>query len=114
MLEHIPPEVRTAGPGIAGSLLALMFLRRPKLMLVGMFLGGCLLSYIGTSWLAEYLEVGAKGEGLVGFLIGLFGMTTVAKVYDLFESIQTPEVWATLREWVRKRLGLEPRPEDKR
>lgn len=107
MLDHIPPEVRTAGPGVAGSLLALLFLRRPKLMLAGMFLGGCVLSYIATPWLTAYLEVGAKGEGLVGFLLGLFGMTTVAKLYDLFESIDVREIWIALRDFLRKRLGLE-------
>lgn len=113
MFEHIPPEFRSAGPGVAGSLLALMFLRRPKLMLAGMFLGGCVLSYVATPWLAAYLEVGPKGEGVVGFLVGLFGMTTVAKVYDLFESIEMREIWVALRDFLRKKLGLEPKAEDK-
>jgi hypothetical protein len=107
MLDQIPPEMRAAGPGVAGSVLALFFLRRPPFMLAGMFIGGCMLSYIGTPWLAAYLESGPKGEGLVGFMLGLFGMTTVAKVYDLVEAVEVREIWLALLNFLRKRFGLE-------
>jgi hypothetical protein len=107
MFDQIPPEIRNAGPGVAGSLLALIFMRRPKFMLAGMFVGGCLLSYLATPWLAIYLEAGPKAEGLIGFLVGMFGMTTVAKVYDLFEAIEAAQLWKALLDFARKKLGIE-------
>jgi hypothetical protein len=107
MLDHIPPELRAAGPGVAGSVLALLFLRRPPLMLAGMFLGGCALSFFATPWLTAFMEMGTKGEGLIGFLVGLFGMTTVAKAYDLLEVIEVGQIWRALLDFLRKRLGVE-------
>ncbi len=107
MFDHIPPDLRQAGPGVAGSLLALLFMRRPWTMLLAMFVGGCLIAYIVTPWLAAYLEVGPKGEGVVGFLLGLFGMATTAKVFDLIEAINVADIWAALKDWIRKRLGVE-------
>lgn len=107
MFEHLPPELRAAGPGVAGSVLALFFLRRPPLMLAGMFLGGCMLSFFATPWLAAWMEVGIKGEGLIGFLVGMFGMTTVAKTYDLIEVMEVGQIWKAIIDFVRKRLGVE-------
>lgn len=113
MFDHIPPELRSAGPGIAGSILAVLFLRRPPWMLLGMFIGGCVLSYIATPWLAAYLEAGAKGEGLVGFLLGMFGMTSVAKLYDFLEVVDVRQVWDAVIDFLRKRLGVEKKAEGK-
>jgi hypothetical protein len=107
MLDHIPPELRHAGPGVAGSILALLFLRRPPLMLAGMFMGGCALSFFATPWLSAYMEVGVHGASLIGFLTGLFGMTTVAKVYDFVEAVEVGQVWKALIDFLRKRLGVE-------
>lgn len=107
MLDNIPPELRQAGPGIAGSLLALMFMRRPWAMLAAMFLGGCTIAYIVTPWLAAYLEVGKGGENVAAFLLGLFGMATTAKVFDFIEAVNVAEIWAALKAWGRKRLGVE-------
>jgi hypothetical protein len=107
MFDHIPPELRNAGPGVAGSVLALFFLRRPPLMLAGMFLGGCMLSFFATPWLSAWMEVGIKGEGLIGFITGLFGMSSVAKVYDFIEAVEVAAVWRALLDFIRKRLGVE-------
>jgi hypothetical protein len=107
MFDHIPPELRNAGPGVAGSILALLFLRRPPLILAGMFLGGCTLSFFATPWLAAYMEVGVHGSSLVGFLAGLFGMATTSKVYDLIDVVEVGQIWKALIDFIRKRLGVE-------
>jgi hypothetical protein len=107
MFDHLPPELRAAGPGVAGSVLALFFLRRPPLMLAGMFIGGCMLSFFATPWLAAWMDVGIKGEGLTGFIVGLFGMTSMAKVYDFIEVIEVSQIWRALIDFIRKRLGVE-------
>lgn len=106
MFDQIPPDLRVAGPGIAGSALALFFLRRPPFVMLGIFLGGCLLSFFGSPWTAEYLGVSQKGEGLIGFLMGLFGMALVAKLHDTIEQINPMDFWKTIKDALRKWLGL--------
>jgi hypothetical protein len=98
-------ELRNAAPGIAGSLLALMFLRRPLFVLAGMFVGGSLLSYYGANWLAEWLSI-ERHTGLAGFVLGLFGMAVVAKVYDTIDALAPTEVAKAVIEAIRKRLGV--------
>lgn len=102
MFEHIPTELRGVGPGIAGSALALFFLRRPPWTLVGMFIGGCMVSYFGTKWTSVVVGMEAA-DGLVGFLLGLFGMALIAKLHDTIEAIDPRELWSALR----KKVGLE-------
>ena len=104
-MDSIPPEVKAVVPGVAGSLIAMFFLRRPLALMVGMFIGGCALSFFATTAIAEWLEV-TKFEGLVGFLTGLFGMALVAKIYDTIEAINANAVWRA----ILKRLGLEVDP----
>lgn len=74
--------------------------------MLGIFLGGCLLSFFGTPWLADYLGVGSKGEGLIGFLLGLFGMALVAKLHDTIEQINPLDFLKTIKDALRKWLGL--------
>ena len=105
MLDNIPPEVRTGMAGAAGSLLAMFFMRRPLVQLLGVFVGGCAISLFATDWVAAWL--GMTGErGLVGFLLGTFGMSTVGKVFDTIEAVNPAELWAALKDAVRKRLGV--------
>lgn len=101
----IPPELRNAGPGIAGSAVALFFMRRAPLVMVGIFIGGCLVSYYATNWVAVQFEM-EKADGLVGFLLGLFGMAVVSKMHDTIEAINVGEVWTAIRDFIRKRLGV--------
>ena len=101
MLHDVPPELRNSAPGIIGSALALFFVRRPPLNMVGMFIGGCLLAYFGTRWAAHRLGM-ESADGLVGFLLGLFGMALIAKVHDTIEAVSPTEVWGA----IKKRLGL--------
>ena len=105
MFHGLPPEVRAAGPGIAGSFLALFFLRRPPLQRFGMFIGGCLLSHYGTAWLAGTLEM-EHAEGLVGFVLGLFGMAAIARVYDLIDVMEPAKLWEIFLDKIRKFLGV--------
>lgn len=101
MFDQIPPELRTSVPGFAGSALALLFLRRPLLSLAGMFIGGCLLAFFGTKWVSVIAGM-ESADGLVGFLLGLFGMALVAKLHDTIEAISPVELWTA----IRKKVGL--------
>jgi hypothetical protein len=106
VIPDVPPEVRSAAPGIAGSLLALFFLSRPPVMMAGVFLGGCSLSFFATQAVAEFVAM-EKYPGLVGFLLGMFGMVLVAKAYDTIEALKPTEFADAIRDWVRKRLGVD-------
>jgi hypothetical protein len=101
MFDQIPQELRNAAPGVAGSLLALAFLRRPPLQMLGIFLGGCLLAHFGTQWLAELLDM-PRFDGLLGFLTGMLGMRLIEKTYELIEVVDVKDLWTR----VLKRLGL--------
>jgi hypothetical protein len=104
MFENIPPEVTEVGAGAAGSALAVFLARnRPKLMLAGMFIGGCIMSKLATPpiirW-SDYME--PHDGGLVGFLVGLLSMALLAKLLDTVEAIEPKEII----EAIKKRLGL--------
>jgi hypothetical protein len=101
MFDHFPPELRNSVAGIAGSLVALAFLRRPPLQMFGLFIGGCLLAHYGTQWIALLFDM-EKFDGLIGFLTGMMGMRIVEKTYELLEVVDVKDLW--LR--VLKRLGL--------
>lgn len=68
--------------GLVGAVVSLKFLKeasRTERSL--MVLGGSVLSYLGSPLLARWVGW-ADAEGLVGFLLGLFGMALVMKIYE--------------------------------
>lgn len=87
-------------PGIVGSLIALPFLKGTWPMRVSMAVGGALLSYYGTATAVTLLKA-PDAEGLVGFLIGLFGMAIVAKLYELINSIDTKVMFLMVVDWLK-------------
>lgn len=105
MPQQVIEELKNAAPGIAGAMLALMFLRRPLFVLAGMFVGGCLLSWYGSQWFAEWAGL-ERHLGLAGFVLGLFGMALVAKFYDTIEALQPTEIAKAVVDAIRKRLGV--------
>jgi hypothetical protein len=101
VFEHLPTELRGVAPGVAGSAIALFFMRRPPWSLVGIFIGGCLLAFFGTKWVSVWAGM-ESADGLVGFLLGLFGMALIAKIHDTIEAISPTELWDA----IRKKVGL--------
>lgn len=80
------------GIGLAGSLVSLKFLkdtsRTEKLLLV---LGGSILSFVATSPVTDYFKV-AHAEGLVGFMLGLFGMALTTKAYEVITLLDSAKI----------------------
>lgn len=70
-----------------------------------MVIGGSALSFYGTKPVASYMQV-IDSDGLIGFLIGLFGMAIVAKVHELIYAFNVSEIGVALKDWVRKKLGV--------
>ena len=77
--------------GMVGAFVSLRFIDGTKTEKGIMAIGGSAMSYFGTSPTADYLHM-ANGEGLVGFMIGLFGMAVVSKVYEVIQVIDAPSV----------------------
>lgn len=104
-MSDMPPEIKDAAPGVLGSLVALPFLRGPWPVRLAMVLGGVVLSFYGSRPAAGWFDM-QDAQGLVGFLIGLFGMALVAKVYEGIAAFNAGELGVAFKDWVRKRLGV--------
>lgn len=90
---------------ILGSLVSLKFVQGTLIERVFMAIGGSALSYYATSPTAAWLGM-HMAEGLVGFLIGLFGMAIVAKLYEVVLLLDSKTIATELWAGVKKRLGL--------
>jgi hypothetical protein len=89
--------------GIAGALVSLRFMTGSWYEKLTMALGGATLSYVGTAPLATWLKID-NAAGLIGFLVGLFGMAVVSKVYEVIWLIDANKIvkyiWAAIaRKW---------------
>ena len=98
---NVPMEVQKILPGVIGSIGAMLWINAPWPRRVAMVALGSAASYYGAQHLAAMLGM---GEGLSGFLVGLFGMSVVDSVFkaDMGLSVM-------VRDWLRARLGLPPK-----
>lgn len=101
---NIPPEAKDAAPGVLGALIAIHRTDGPLTMRASMFLGGASLSYYGADWFAFLMGMSA-GRGLAGFVLGLFGMSVAAKVYEAVAAFDAAGLSRAVLDWARKRLG---------
>lgn len=101
--ETIPVEVQKLLPGVIGSLGALLWIKAPWPRRVAMVALGSAASYYGGPHLATTVGM---GEGLAGFLVGLFGMSVVDSIFRTWQDMGLTSI---VREFVRARLGLPPK-----
>lgn len=94
-------------PGALGSVVALPFIKGPWHVRLAMVFGGAALSFYATHPLAIWLDL-IKSEGLIGFLVGLFGMAIVAKVYEIINSFEAKAVAIGLKDWILSKLKSKP------
>lgn len=85
--------------GVAGSLLALIFLKPPVVQLVGYMAGGILTSYYLTPIFAEMLSAPVS---TTGFVVGLFSMAVLAKIFHMLEALDVKDLLGRLL----KKIGL--------
>ena len=88
-------------PGAIGSIGALLWIKGTwprRIAMVGL---GSAASYYGAQHVAN---LSGMGEGLAGFLVGLFGMSVVDSVFKTWQELGMTEL---VREFVRARLGLQ-------
>lgn len=101
--EAIPIELQKALPGVIGSLGALLWINGTwprRIAMVGL---GSAASYYGAPHIAGMFSM---GEGLAGFLVGLFGMSIVDSIFRTWQDLGLTSL---VREFARARLGLPPK-----
>jgi hypothetical protein len=98
MIDNIPPEVAHKLSGPAGGLVAMMFLRDTWPKRFAMAAAACPLSWYGAPVLVQWMPI---NEGLAGFLLGLFGMSIVSKIFDAWQGVSLgPTIQAWL-DWMK-------------
>lgn len=87
------------GSGIAGAIVSMRFISGTWPEKVTLAAGGCALSYYAAPPVAQWLAV-SNAEGLIGFLIGLFGMSFISKIYEVIQALDAKRIAADGWEWV--------------
>lgn len=96
----IDPNIARHAAGPLGAVSALFFMKGPWPQRLAMLVPGMALSYYGSYTVAH---LAGMSEGLAGFLLGLFGMAAVAKVFETWEQLQLGEL---LGKWLAKLLRV--------
>lgn len=73
---------KQAAPGVIGSLTAIRYTNGPLLARITMVPSGAFLSFYAGPWVASKMGM---PEGLSGFLVGLFGMVVVGKLFETWD-----------------------------
>lgn len=85
--------------GIAGAVVSMRFVQGTWPERLTMAISGALFSYYAAPWVGKLTGL---PEGLAGFLLGLFGMAVVSKIWEWF---QTAPLGQILTDWLKKKLG---------
>jgi sulfite exporter TauE/SafE len=99
------PAIAKLGASLVGSLVSLRFVvgTWPERFL--MFVGGAALSYYSTESVARWIGGGIDTVGLVGFFLGLLGMTIMSKVYEAIQALDSKQLAADFRNWAARKWG---------
>lgn len=90
--------------GVAGALVSLKYMQGTYIERAAMAVGGAAMSYYGTTPMVVWVGV-HDAEGLIGFFIGLFGMSIVAKCYEIISLIDAKEAARDLWATIKRKLG---------
>lgn len=101
----VDPTLTKVIPAALGALVSLRFVQGTLPERLLMTAGGVSLSYYATPTSAAWLQM-TNAEGLVGFVIGLFGMTLAAKVYEAVQALDATAIGKDLWGALKKRLGI--------
>ncbi len=101
----IDPTLAKLLPAILGSVISLRWVQGTWVERLLMVSGGAILSYYATPWAAAKVQM-ADAAGLVGFLIGLFGMAVIAPIYEAIKVADLRPMASDLVDRILKRLGI--------
>ena len=99
-----PAVIKTAAPGIVGSLLAAIRARgQSRAQVLSSIIGGLACSHWGSDIIVQLWP--RVSQGGAGFVLGFFGMALLAKLWELVNDIQPA---ALLRSALEARGWLKP------
>jgi hypothetical protein len=90
--------------GLAGSVVSLKFVQGTYAERALMCMGGAALSFYGTDPTTQWVGI-PNIDGLIGFMIGLFGMALVAKLYEAFQLLDAKEIAQGALDWLKRKWG---------
>lgn len=91
--------------GVAGALVSMRFLNGTIVERVFMAIGGAFFAFYATDWVSSKL---ALPEGLTGFLLGLFGMSILSRMWEWMQT--TNVIRDFLDAWLRRGSPRDPPP----
>lgn len=98
-MKELGQQIETATSGVVGALVALRWIGGNPWQLASAFVGGVGLAWYATPEVARWFGV---SQGLTGFLLGLFGMAVVNRIFEGIASIPIGKVL----EKVLRKVGL--------
>jgi hypothetical protein len=96
-----PSSIAKHVAGPLGAISALFWIKDTWPRRIAMVGIGCALSYYAAPSLSDWAHVPG---GLAGYLLGLFGMATVNKVFTTWDAL---DLGVILRRFISKRLGVD-------
>jgi hypothetical protein len=99
------PSVIKLIAAVLGSFASLKFLSGTWYERALMFIGGAALSFYAATPLAVWLNF-KEGEGLIGFSVGLFGMSIADKLFEVIRDADAKAVASDLWATAKERLGV--------
>lgn len=89
--------------GAFGAVVSMRFMQGSWPARVSMAVSGALISYFATPYLSQRSGI---PEGLCGFLVGLFGMAVVSRVWEWVQTTPVAELWKIAVAWLKKFAGV--------
>ncbi len=103
--EQISTDINIAKllAGVFGAFVSMRFIQGTLVERLLLAVGGAALAYYASTPVSNILKF-QEAEGLVGFLIGMFGMAIVSKLYEVIQNLNAAkiasDVWdAAVRKW---------------
>ena len=88
--------------GLAGAVVSMHFLQGTWPARISLAISGALFSYFAAPYLSQRTGL---PEGLAGFLLGLFGMAVVSRVWEWVQTTPVAAFWSIVLDWMKKRGG---------
>lgn len=101
-LPELPDGWPTKLAGLAGSFVSMGFVKGTVPARIFMAISGALLSFYCSPFVSA--QTGLP-EGGTGFLLGLFGMAVVSKLWESVSTWQVQDLWQIAMAWLRRVTG---------
>lgn len=93
--NDLPPDLGKHLAGPAGSAIALLWLKTTWYRGLSMFAAGAALSYYAAPNVSSWLNL---SESFTGFLLGLFGIAIVDKLFDTWQRFDASKLLVSFLE----------------